>query len=76
MKICGKNNSPKANTSNRNLLVEAVVQRFTVKKAFLEVLQNSQENTCARDYQYGSTTNQYGFTTKQGSNERYRPVFL
>ena len=27
---------------------EAVVQRSSVKKVFLEILQNSQENTCAR----------------------------
>ena len=30
--------------------VEAVVQRCSVKKVFLEVSQNSQENTCARDF--------------------------
>ena len=28
--------------------IEAVVQRFSVKKVFLEISQNSQENTCAR----------------------------
>ena len=28
---------------------EAVVLRCSVKKVFLEILQNSQENTCARD---------------------------
>ena len=28
-------------------LLEAVVQRRSVKKVFLEILQNSQENTCA-----------------------------
>ena len=27
---------------------EALVQRCFVKKVFLEILQNSQENTCAR----------------------------
>ena len=27
---------------------EAVVQRYSVKKVFLEILQNSQKNTCAR----------------------------
>ena len=27
---------------------EAVAQRCSVKKVFLEILQNSQENTCAR----------------------------
>ena len=36
----------------KNILItdirrEAVVQRCSVKKAFLEILQNSQENTCA-----------------------------
>ena len=29
-------------------MVEAVVQRCSVKKTFLEISQNSQENTCAR----------------------------
>ena len=29
--------------------LEAVVQRCSVKKVLLEILQNSQENTCARD---------------------------
>ena len=29
-------------------LTEAVVRRCSVKKVFLEILQNSQENTCAR----------------------------
>ena len=28
--------------------LEAVVQRCSVKKLFLEISQNSQENTCAR----------------------------
>ena len=28
--------------------LEAVIQRCYVKKLFLEILQNSQENTCAR----------------------------
>ena len=27
---------------------EAVVQMYSAKKVFLEILQNSQENTCAR----------------------------
>ena len=31
-----------------NLIIEAVVQRFFVEKAFLEISQNSHENTCAR----------------------------
>ena len=30
-------------------LSEAVARRFSVKKVFLEILQNSQESTCARD---------------------------
>ena len=29
--------------------VEAVIRRCSVKKVFLEISQNSQENTCARD---------------------------
>ena len=29
-------------------ILEAVVQRCSVKKVFLEISQNSQENTCAR----------------------------
>ena len=28
---------------------EAVVRRCSVKKVYLEILQNSQENTCARE---------------------------
>ena len=31
-----------------NKITEAVVQRCFVKNVFLEMLQNSQENTCAR----------------------------
>ena len=31
-------------------VLEAVVQRCSVKKVFLEILQNLQENTCARRY--------------------------
>ena len=30
-------------------IIEAVVQRCSVEKVFLEILQNSQENTCARE---------------------------
>ena len=33
----------------RTLLTEAVAQRCSVKNMFLKILQNSQENTCARD---------------------------
>ena len=29
-------------------MIEAVAQRCSVKKLFLDILQNSQENTCAR----------------------------
>ena len=32
----------------RHLLTEAVAQRFSVKKVFLKISRNSQENTCAR----------------------------
>ena len=31
-----------------SLSLEAVVQRYSVKKVFLEISQYSQENTCAR----------------------------
>ena len=30
------------------LLLEAIVRRFSAKKVFLKILQNSHENTCAR----------------------------
>ena len=33
---------------NRNSCPEAVAQRCFVKKVFLEISQNSQENNCAR----------------------------
>ena len=32
----------------KELKAEAVVRKCSVKKGFLEILQNSQENTCAR----------------------------
>ena len=32
----------------KNLASEAVVQRCSVKKVFLEISQNTQENTCTR----------------------------
>ena len=32
------------------LFIGAVIQRCSVKKVFLEISQNSQENTCARDF--------------------------
>ena len=34
----------------RNQKLEAVVRRCSAKKVFLEISQNSQENTCARIY--------------------------
>ena len=33
---------------SRPLLTEAVAQRFSVKKVFIKISQNPQENTCAR----------------------------
>ena len=30
------------------IFLEAIVQRYSVKKVFLEILQNSRESTCAR----------------------------
>ena len=35
-------------------ILEAAVQRCSVKKVFLEILQNSQENTRARVYMMGN----------------------
>ena len=34
--------------ATRNLSTEAIAQRCSVKKVFLEIPQNSQESTCAR----------------------------
>ena len=34
------------------LLTEAVVRRCFVKKVFLEILENSKENTCARVFNF------------------------
>ena len=31
------------------MYIKAVARRYSVKKVFLEISQNSQENTCARD---------------------------
>ena len=36
--------------ASEKLKAEAVVRRCSVKKVFLEILLNSQENTCARDF--------------------------
>ena len=32
------------------LMPETAVRRCSIKKVFLEISQNSQENTCARDF--------------------------
>ena len=45
--------------SNDFLLTEAVVQRCSVKKVFLEISQNSQANTCARVSFYINSTFSY-----------------
>ena len=37
--------------------IETVVQRCSVKKVFLEILQNSQENTCVFDVAQDSLFN-------------------
>ena len=34
--------------TRKQMIVKAVAQRCSVKKVFLEISQNSQENTCAR----------------------------
>ena len=44
-----KLNSNKDFFTRASQIAEAVAQRCSVKKVFLEVLQNSQENICARD---------------------------
>ena len=36
-------------TASEKLKEEAVVQRCSVRKVFLEILLNSEQNTCARD---------------------------
>ena len=36
--------------TSRKLVVEAVVQRCSMKKVFLDISQNSRENTCARAF--------------------------
>ena len=40
------------NSEKKNMLerTEAVVRRYSVKKLFLEISQNSQENNFARDF--------------------------
>ena len=35
-------------SNNQAQISETVVQRYSVKKTFLKISQNSQENTCAR----------------------------
>ena len=37
------------NQPSDQITAKAVIPRCSVKKVFLEILQNSQENTCARD---------------------------
>ena len=34
--------------TRKQIIVKAVAQRCSMKKVFLEISQNSQENTCAR----------------------------
>ena len=43
-----KKSSFSKNGESLNQHLEAVVQRCSVRKVFLEISQNSQENTCAR----------------------------
>ena len=40
----------KCETSETLMFSEAVLQRFSLKKVFLKISQNSQENTCARGF--------------------------
>ena len=37
-------------TRQQKILLEAVAQRCSLKKVFLKISQNSQENTCTRVY--------------------------
>ena len=41
-------NSRKKRKKEINLVLEAVFRRYSIKKVFLEISQNLQENTCAR----------------------------
>ena len=43
-----KKNVKKKHIITNQRFTEAVGQMYSVKKVFLEILQNSQENTCAR----------------------------
>ena len=43
-----QNFNPTTSSLSNLAFIEAVTQRCSVKKVFLEILQNSQENTCAR----------------------------
>ena len=47
-KCCVTNFNGNFNTENKVQRLKAVAQRCSVKKVFLEISQNSQENTCAR----------------------------
>ena len=51
---------------NYRLKAEAVTHRYSVKKLFLKILQNSQENTCPRDSFLMTCRSQaYNFTIKE-----------
>ena len=41
-------NSRKKGKKEKNLVLEAAFRRCSIKKVFLKISQNSQENTCAR----------------------------
>ena len=43
-----KKQSKKITSIQVNGKIKAVVEKYSVKKVFLEISQNSQENTCAR----------------------------
>ena len=45
---CNKKNVKKKRIITNQRFTDAVGQMYSVKKVFLEILQNSQENTCAR----------------------------
>ena len=45
---CNKKNVKKKHIITNQRFTDAVGQMYSVKKVFLEISQNSQENTCAR----------------------------
>ena len=55
---------------NDSIISEAVVHRCSIKKVFLEILQNSQENTCA------SVFYKNGYTALQNNFMNFILIFI